>query len=497
MLRRTTTLIAAAAQIAAVSLLGASTVDAADVPFACGPGFYQVISGQLAALDPASALYQPVGPDYSNYNAMGYRVADNFLYAIQGSNVVRIDAAGTLTTVGSVPIVPGSYTGDFGDDGLLHVSRGGTDWFAVDVEALTATPISTFNTNVGVADIANISGVFYGVSNTGVLWKFDPATGVASNGGQVAGIPTSGTVFGAAWATAGGNLYVGRNSGEIYQVTGYSTGSPVATQVGSSPNTSSNDGASCALAAPPAGIADVDGPTPEVPPTTPEAIAAAEAYESTYVDPQFAAPDAGVGTGAACDPTLDEDRLPRDQMQLLAFESETALYANSFDADANGMYVSSGSWIVENGTYRQQNTCGFDYTALLPDYMVDSFDLDVRFHSPTGANQGGVLFNQSSVHTRSGAILVDLADDGATLRWGRYDDAGYYENIGWDLIPAPAVGEQVWFHIEVRGDQYTIFHNGNEVVTAQTDAPGGMVGLVATQSDVAFDEVILTAVPSV
>ncbi len=52
------------------------------------------------------------------------------------------------------------------------------------------------------------------------------------------------------------------------------------------------------------------------------------------------------------------------------------------------------------------------------------------------------------------------------------------------------------FHIEARGSDVTIFHNGNQVITVQTANPGGMVGLVASQSVVAFDSVQLTAVPS-
>jgi len=494
MKRTTLLLLATAAHVVAAGLVPATTASAADAPFSCDAGFFQVIQGQLAELDPAGSQYEPIGPDHSNFNAMGFRNADGFLYAIRSDQLLRIDASGTITVLGQVPIVPGSYTGDFGDDGLLHVSRGGNDWFAIDVDTLAATPVPAFDVNRGVADIANIAGVFYGVSSSNVLWTFDPATGTTTNGGTVAGLPT-GKVFGAAWATAGANLYVGRNSGEIYQITGYSTGAPVATQVASSPATSSNDGASCSLAPPPAGIADVDGAEPEVALTTPEAIAAAESYAASYVEPQFAAPDAGVGAGAACDPTLAEDRLPRSQMETTSVEAATTLYDNPFDVDAAGMYVASGSWIVEDGAYRQQNTCGFDYTALLPGYLVSDYDLEVRFHSPTGPNQGGVLFNQSSVDTRSGAMLVDLADDGATLRWGQYDAAGYYVNIGWDLVPAPAVGEQVLIRIEVRGAQYTIFHNGNQVVTGLTDAPGGMVGLVASQSDVSFDTITLTAVP--
>ena len=93
-------------------------------------------------------------------------------------------------------------------------------------------------------------------------------------------------------------------------------------------------------------------------------------------------------------------------------------------------------------------------------------------------------------------FLVDLADEGSTLRWGRYDEAGYYENVGWDQIPAPQPNEPVTLHIEVRGSEFTVVHNGNVVVTAATTNPGGMVGLVASQSVVSFDQLTITAVPA-
>lgn len=465
-------------------------------PLGCTSAFYQVLSGQLAQFDPASGEYLDIGVDQPSYNAMGYRIADGYLYAIRSSTLLQIDANGSVTELGSVAIVPGSYTGDFGDDGLLHVSRGGADWYSIDVDTLAATPVAGLSQGKSVADIANISGVFYGVSSQGRLWKFDPADESVTDGGAVTGLPSSSNAYGAAWATAGGNLYVGRNSGEIYQITGYSTGSPQATQIATSTSTSSNDGASCATAPPPPGIPDIDGPEPEVAPSTPETQAAAASYAASYEAPQYSIPDAGLGTGATCEATVDEDRVARVGFDALTVASPTVLYDNDFLSDSVGFSVASGSWLVENGSFVQLNSCGFDYTAMLQSYRVESFDLEVVFHSVDGANQGGVVVNQSSTDTRSGAILVDLADDGATLRWGTYDSAGYYQNLGWDLIPAPLPGEPVLLRLEVRGDDVTIFHNGNQVVTVQTANPGGMIGLVTSQAHVAFDRVTLTAMPT-
>lgn len=488
----------AAAGCLSIGILAAPSPVAAaeDVPFACDPGLYQVIAGQLAEFDAGAGTFTPMGADGANYNAIGHRLADGLLYGIRGDLLLRIDATGKVTELGSVDIVPGSYTGDFGDDGRLHVSRGGNDWYAIDVDTLAAERIDALSQGRSVADVTNISGRFYGVSGKGQLWIFDPVAGTVSDGGMVSGVPDTSKAYGAAWSTAGGNLYVGRNSGEVYQVTGYSTGSPLATQVAAAPATNSNDGASCPLAAPPQGIADVDGPTPEVAPSTPEATAAAEAYETTYVEPSFAIADAGIGTGASCEATTDEDRPPRVTVESSTVTTATPRLTTDFDAGAPGWRILSGSWQVSDGAFRQLNDCGFDYTALYEGLALRNVEVDVRFASIDGANQGGVVVHQSAVQTRAGAVLVDLADDGATLRWGVYDEVGRYENVGWDLIPAPAPGEPVSLVITARGDQITIVHNGNVVTTMTAPSDSGMVGLVASQSRIAFEAVTITELPA-
>jgi len=63
--------------------------------FKCIPVFYQVLSGQLNEYDPTSGAYNPLGPDYSNYNAMGYNTLDGYIYGMLGGSVVRVDSTGT------------------------------------------------------------------------------------------------------------------------------------------------------------------------------------------------------------------------------------------------------------------------------------------------------------------------------------------------------------------------------------------------------------------
>lgn len=500
---------------------------AADATFACDPGFYQVISGQFAQLDPNSGQYETLGPDYSSYNAMGYRSADGLMYGMAGKNLQRVDANGIKTDLGALDMPSGAYTGDFGDDGLLHVSRGGRDWHKIDVDTMTATPVPELSHYTSVADIANIHGKFYGVSSDGALMEIDPTALTVREIAMISGLPSTLKAYGAAWGTAGGNLYVGRNSGEIYQITGYTGTSPKATQVGSAPATNSNDGASCALAAPPAGLDDVDGPTPESEPSTPESQEAAESYEENYdeiskgFNPAPAEPeaqpettpepattetsenydvnDAGIGEGASCTPGGDEDRPPREELLALTRVDEpTQLYNTGFDGNSLGDFkIMSGRWIEADGSLNQHHNCGYDYTALLEAFMVEDFRWEASFHGITGVNQGGLLFNQSTINSRSGAMVVDLSDGGSTLRWGTYDNAGYYQNIGSTTVAAPATGQSVTLAVEVHGTDVEIFMNGTSVATTTATHSGGMVGVIATLADVAFESSTLTALPQV
>ena len=91
-------------------------------------------------------------------------------------------------------------------------------------------------------------------------------------------------------------------------------------------------------------------------------------------------------------------------------------------------------------------------------------------------------------------MIVDLANGGAVLRWGVYDNAGYYQFLGG--VPVDGSGAAN-IAVEVRGSAVDIFFNGEAVGTATTANPGGYVGLVSTRSKVAFEDVKLTALAAV
>ena len=103
----------------------------------------------------------------------------------------------------------------------------------------------------------------------------------------------------------------------------------------------------------------------------------------------FVLPDAGRGSGASCPATLNEDRKPPvDVNAVTTFTTSTPIFTSNFDAGtAAGFKQISGHWLVKDETYTQQDTCGFDYTALFTTRAVEHYRYSVTFHAKA-ANPG-------------------------------------------------------------------------------------------------------------
>jgi len=289
--------------------------------------------------------------------------------------------------------------------------------------------------------------------------------------------------------------------------------------VGATPPTNSNDGASCALAPPPPGLADVDGPEPETEPSTPQAKAAAKEYEETYEptpiwqptnQPADPKPEADnpeqtyyvqadtIEGGETCGPSPLQERPPRRALQeITTVDVPTTLYRSGFDeAAASDWEFLSGDWSLSAGTLDQTTDCDFDATALLATHTVTNFRWSTSFVANEGRNNGGVLFHQSSPSTRSGATVVDFADNGSTIRWGSYDNAGFYQFAGMQEFAPAATGQVVRLSVIVNGSAVGVFVDDVAVANFASLETAGMVGLITTKSSLSFENVELVALPA-
>jgi hypothetical protein len=221
---------------------------------------------------------------------------------------------------------------------------------------------------------------------------------------------------------------------------------------------------------------------------------ATAAADPAPADPVYTPVDAGIGAGDSCAVTIDEDRPSRGaDATFTVVSTPTVLYTSNFDTADNASWsLLSGTWQFVNGTLAQVESCDYDASALLDTHAVVDFRWEGTFAGET-SNQGGLVINQQSATTRSGATLIDLAEDGTSLRWGTYDALGYYVYAGAVPIDRPADGTDVTLTVEVHGTDVSVAINGTTMGTLTTAHAGGLVGLVATQSTIAFTSVTLTA----
>jgi hypothetical protein len=227
-------------------------------PFACQPGLFQVIAGQLKLLDPVAGAYTDIGAAGPWYNAMGYNVLDDHLYAIGTQNgvnlsqLLRIADDGSITSLGIPTGLPatGFVSGDMDDQGHLVVRASSTLLYSIDVMATppVATPITLTSGTVDGSDLVWINGALYAAVGS-TLSRVDLASNTADTV-TVSGLPAGS--YGAAWSDNPDHLFVSNNlTGVVYQITGYTGSSPSATARVTATVTSNNDGAACKQAADP------------------------------------------------------------------------------------------------------------------------------------------------------------------------------------------------------------------------------------------------------
>ncbi len=229
-------------------------------PFGCEVGFYQIITGQLTILDPATGEYNSIGSAIpNNPNAFGYNVQDNYIYGINNGagsqgNLLRVSNDGSYIDLGLPTGLPEQayVSGDFDYDGNLWVSQFGSSstLYSIDVSEGTATSLS-LSQSMFISEFVHIDGFVYATAGT-TFYRINLTTGVVTPFVELPGLPTGGgpnAAYGAGWATADGGLYFSHNvSGIIYQITGYTGGSPEAMAVLQGAIPLSNDGAACPYA---------------------------------------------------------------------------------------------------------------------------------------------------------------------------------------------------------------------------------------------------------
>ncbi|MEM7196625.1 MAG: Ig-like domain-containing protein, partial [Pseudomonadota bacterium] len=219
-------------------------------PFTCSGDIYQVQSGQLRIFDPTTSTYTNVGPNNGSYNATGYNILDNYAYASQGGNIIRISSNGVIENVFNIGF--GSFSGDVDFSNNYWLRRNNSRYARINLSTGAFTNVDFSGPGGGPADVAYAQSggteylIGFSGSGGGTLYRYNLTTATKENI-SLPGLPGGG--FGAAWTDSTGRLFTFNNgNGQLYEVFDYFTGSPSFTQVGIGDPSGNNDGFSCALA---------------------------------------------------------------------------------------------------------------------------------------------------------------------------------------------------------------------------------------------------------
>ncbi|MGJ8673381.1 DUF6923 family protein [Rubritalea sp.] len=246
-------------------LAGESQLFAEEVPFERQPEFFQVVSGQLNALNPRDGVYTKIGDNNESYNAAGYNIQDDYVYAWgryapYKDQLIRIHGDGSFSALGT-PSTEGRkvptyniYAGDMDFEGHLWV-RGdrfySPDLMKINVETSTYEMVSFSGINPGgVADLVyqeiDGKGYFFGARNQDLYtWDVENKTVTRVS---VKNLPSGRVAYGAAYTDLNGSLFVSSNAGGVYQIINHTTDSPRAAFLLDSVVTRNNDGFSCPAA---------------------------------------------------------------------------------------------------------------------------------------------------------------------------------------------------------------------------------------------------------
>jgi hypothetical protein len=184
-----------------------------------------------------------------------------------------------------------------------------------------------------------------------------------------------------------------------------------------------------------------------------------------------------------------------------AVTSATPLHTSPFEgsgsAGGSEWQPIAGSWIVTDGYYQQTDNTGYDYITMLNLPPQEHFSMEARLRLIDGEMGGGFIYNAPFATVRNGAQLVDADQGGRYLRWGHYDENGaYIFDGGAPLDPGLADGDWHTLRLLTHSGQSTIWFDGQELGQITNGSTAGYLGLITSQAQMDFDDVVVTALPA-
>jgi hypothetical protein len=187
---------------------------------------------------------------------------------------------------------------------------------------------------------------------------------------------------------------------------------------------------------------------------------------------------------------------------IQADESAFSLpYTEDFsDPESPGYAMWGGDWELRDQTFVQLNTTGYDLGAIVPLKIAaeQAYQFSVNMRYLGGSMGGGVLVNVQQETSRQKSHLVRFNVDNGKLYliYGYFgDDSNFTGQGSVELSIDPANADWHSLTVRVSGSAYAFSVDDQELATGiPLQYHGGSVGLVTSASQVAFDDLSVTAI---
>ncbi|MEI7770211.1 MAG: hypothetical protein WCI67_09500 [Chloroflexales bacterium] len=159
------------------------------------------------------------------------------------------------------------------------------------------------------------------------------------------------------------------------------------------------------------------------------------------------------------------------------------------DGNTQGWQVLSGTWQNIAGVYQQTDLTGSDLGSVTP-FQSGSYTATVRLQRLDGDIGAGFYFNMAQRDSKSRSQMINYTQGGKALQWGHFDEGGNFVFEGSAPVADGNDGQWHTIGMSVAGGKATFSMDGNEVATdVSLTYASGYVGLLASHSKVAFDDV--------
>jgi hypothetical protein len=155
-----------------------------------------------------------------------------------------------------------------------------------------------------------------------------------------------------------------------------------------------------------------------------------------------------------------------------------------------------GLWEFKNQSYNQNDLGKFDLYSFYSRPVAGDFTIQASVTYVQGDMGAGLIFNSPGKDKKNGAQMVSYVGKGTFFQWGYYDASGIFQYQGGKGVASGGDGKAHIIAVKITGNTYDVSLDG---VAMGTKMPlfspvGGYAGLLASTSQVVFDNVKIESV---